>query len=67
MAKLPEHESCPRKGDYRHYGKIRRNQSTAVAIYQRDPDSRQWKMIGRLCRQCGAVRLDDWNAWANVT
>ncbi len=67
MAKLPEHESCPRKGDYRIYRKVGRHQSTAVAIYERDPKSRQWKMIGRLCRACGAVKLDDWNAWALVT
>ena len=66
MAKLPEHEDCAQKTT-RPYRRIGYRQSGVAAIYERDPDTRQFKMIGRQCRLCGAVKLDAWTAWALIS
>ena len=66
MAKLPEHENCPKLHDVMRRG-VGYYQSPVTALYQRDPTTRKFKMIGRECRLCGAVKMDDWTAWVKLT
>jgi hypothetical protein len=63
--KEPIHLTCPNRNNSRSYAYLTGKHPTH-ALFRRDPDTRTMKHAGTVCDQCGAVKMDGWDAWLTL-